>query len=128
MHVSEFFFATRCRTDHNGGSHVCQLPRQGVCLGSIGVLEGRECSSFAPMPDDDNDNDGNTATKTQISRSRSLRGACGLKQQSGQPDCMADKPASPTQLVSKSESVSSATKKNPVYAKRFPWRSKRHTS
>ncbi len=42
------WFATRCSTGHKGGCHVrsqgvavfCQLPRQGVCKLSIGVLKG----------------------------------------------------------------------------------------
>ncbi len=73
-------FATRCRTiskichkvEHNEDCHIGQLPRQGVCELSIGVLGG--CSSARVYNDDNND-----STMTQISHSRSLRSACGLK-------------------------------------------------
>ena len=49
----------------DGGSHVCQLPRQGVCKLSIGALGGSS-SSVSVYNDNDDDND-DKCTMTQIS-------------------------------------------------------------
>ncbi len=61
------FFATRCSSEHNGGSHVWQLPRQGVGKLSMRFPEGLP----PPLSTDDDNDDDDDATMTQISCSAS---------------------------------------------------------